>query len=238
MSTMTSEQRKVYDTIMTRVNENKHGVFFLYGYGGTGMTFIWRVMSAALRSKGEIVLTVVSSGIVALLILGGRTTHSRFCIPLNVDEFSTCTIVPKSPLALLIQKAKLIIWDEAPMMHKRCFKAVDRTLKYILKPVDEKNKHIPFGGKVVVFGGDFRQILPVISKGTRPEVVHATINFSVLWNFCEVLTLSKNTRLLGGASSADVEQRRLFSEWILGVGDGEIKDDNDDDLYLTFHQIY
>ncbi|CAJ2675849.1 unnamed protein product [Trifolium pratense] len=28
MSTMTSEQRKVYDTIMTRVNENKPGVFF------------------------------------------------------------------------------------------------------------------------------------------------------------------------------------------------------------------
>ncbi|XP_045810450.1 uncharacterized protein LOC123904887, partial [Trifolium pratense] len=110
MSTMTLEQRKVYDTIMTRVNENKPDVFFLYGYGGTGKTFIWRVMSAALRSKGEIVLTVVSSGIAALLIPGGRTTHLRFCIPLNVDEFSTCTIVPKSPLALLIQKAKLIIW--------------------------------------------------------------------------------------------------------------------------------
>jgi len=188
-------------------------------------------MSAALRSKGEIVLTVASSGIAALLIPGGRTTHSRFCIPLNVDEFSTCTIVPKSPLALLIQKAKLIIWDEAPMMHKHCFETVDQTLKDILKSVDEKNKHIPFGGKVV-FDRDFRQILPVIPKGTRPEVVHATINSSVLWNFCEVLTLSKNMRLLGGASSADVEQRRLFSEWILSVGDGEIGDDNDDDLEL------
>ncbi|CAJ2678422.1 unnamed protein product [Trifolium pratense] len=229
MSTMTSEQRKVYDTIMTRVNENKPDVFFLYGYGGTGKTFIWRAMSAALRSKSEIVLTVASSGIAALLIPGGRTAHSRFCIPLNVDEFSTCTIVPKSPLALLIQKAKLIIWDEAPMKHKHCFEAVDRTLKDILKFVNEKNKHIPFGGKVV-FGGDFKQILPIIPKGTRPEVVNATINSSVLWNFCEVLTLSKNMRLLGGASSVDVEQRRLFSEWVLSVGDGEIGDDNDDDL--------
>ncbi|XP_045827487.1 uncharacterized protein LOC123919580, partial [Trifolium pratense] len=85
---------------------------------------------------------------------------------------------------------------------------------------------------VVVFGEDFRQILPIIPKGTGPEVVHATINSSVLWNFCEVLTLSKNMRLLGGASSADVEQKRLFSEWVLGVGDGEIGDDNDDDLKL------
>ena len=90
-------------------------------------------MSTALRSKGEIVLTIVSSEIAALLIPGGRTTHSRFFIPLNVDEFSTCIIVPKSTLALLIQKAKLIIWDEAPMMHKHCFEAVDRTLKDILK---------------------------------------------------------------------------------------------------------
>ncbi|CAJ2635151.1 unnamed protein product [Trifolium pratense] len=79
---------------------------------------------------------------------------------------------------------------------------------------------------------EMRQILPVTPKGTRPEVVHATINSSVLWNICEVLTLSKNMRLLGGASSADVEQRRLFSKWVLSVGDGEIGDDNDDNLEL------
>jgi hypothetical protein len=40
MSTMTSEQRQIYDKIMSRVAENKPGFFFLYGYGGTGMTFI------------------------------------------------------------------------------------------------------------------------------------------------------------------------------------------------------
>ncbi|PNX82300.1 ATP-dependent DNA helicase PIF1 [Trifolium pratense] len=44
--------------------------------------------------------------------------------------------------------------------------------------------------------------------------------------------MSKNMRLLGGASSADVEQRILFSEWVLSVGNGEIGDDNDDDLEL------
>ncbi|PNX64620.1 ATP-dependent DNA helicase PIF1 [Trifolium pratense] len=39
-------------------------------------------------------------------------------------------------------------------------------------------------------------------------------------------------RLPGGASSSDVEQRKLFSEWVLGVGDGEIGDGNDGDLEL------
>ncbi|MCI09934.1 ATP-dependent DNA helicase PIF1, partial [Trifolium medium] len=65
------------------------------------------------------------------------------------------------PLAHLIRRAKLIIWDEAPMMHKHCFEAVDRTLRDIMN-----EKRYPFGGKVVVLGGDFRQILPVIPKGT------------------------------------------------------------------------
>jgi ATP-dependent DNA helicase PIF1 len=177
MSTMTNEQRRIYDRIMKRVEENRQGLFFLYGYGGTGKTYIWRAMSAALRSKGEIVLTVASSGITALLIPGGRTAHSRFAIPINVHETSTCEIPAsaKNDLSNLILRAKLIIWDEAPMMHRHCFECVDRTLQDIMG-----KKNIPFGGKVVVLGGDFRQILPVIPKGTRQEVVNSTINSSHL----------------------------------------------------------
>jgi RecG-like helicase len=94
MSTMTAEQRRIYDKIMSRVDRKRPGFFFLYGYGGTGKTFIWRALSAALRSRGEIVLTVASSGIAALLIPGGRTAHSRFGIPINIDEYSTCEIGP------------------------------------------------------------------------------------------------------------------------------------------------
>jgi len=184
-------------------------------------------MSAAIRSAGDIVLTVASSGIAALLIPGGRTAHSRFCIPLLINESSTCTIEPDSPLGKLIGKAKLIIWDEAPIMHRFCFEAVDRTFRDIMKEVDEKNKTIPFGGKVVVFGGDFRQILPVIPKANRQEVVHATLNSSHLWNYIEVLTLTKNMRLLNGASDVDIDERRLFSEWVLGIGDGRIGEDNE-----------
>jgi len=53
-----------------------------------------------------------------------------------------------------------------------------------------------FLGKVVVFGGDFRHILPIIPRGTRSDIVHATINSSYLWDHCQVLTLTKNMRLL------------------------------------------
>ena len=72
MSTMTLEQRKVYNTIINRVNAKRPGIFFVYGYGGTVKTFIWKALSSALRSKGDIVLTIASSGIAALLIHEGE----------------------------------------------------------------------------------------------------------------------------------------------------------------------
>ncbi|XP_035843997.1 uncharacterized protein LOC110931558 [Helianthus annuus] len=80
---LTDEQRNVFDQIIESVRKNKGVVFFLYGYGGTGKTFLWKTLSAAIRSKSEIVLNVASSGIASLLLSGGRTTHSRFSIPLN-----------------------------------------------------------------------------------------------------------------------------------------------------------
>ncbi|XP_075481272.1 uncharacterized protein LOC142521983 [Primulina tabacum] len=66
INNLNSEQRHVYDTIMKAVVSNKGGVFFVYGYGGTGKTFVWKTLSAYLRSKGEIVLNVASSGIASL----------------------------------------------------------------------------------------------------------------------------------------------------------------------------
>jgi len=53
---------------MESVGSDYGGFFFLYGYGGTGKTFIWKTLSAAVRSKGLIVLNVASSDISALLL--------------------------------------------------------------------------------------------------------------------------------------------------------------------------
>ncbi|XP_047270340.1 uncharacterized protein LOC124899490 [Capsicum annuum] len=77
---------------MTVVDEDRGGLFFLYGYGGTGKTFIWRSLSSGIRSRGDIVLTVASNGIASILLPGGQTAHSRFVIPLNPTEDATCNI--------------------------------------------------------------------------------------------------------------------------------------------------
>lgn len=40
MSSLTSEQRSVFDEIMNVVMLDTGGIYFLYGYGGNGKTFI------------------------------------------------------------------------------------------------------------------------------------------------------------------------------------------------------
>ncbi|CAH1430090.1 unnamed protein product [Lactuca virosa] len=67
---LTDEQRHIFLDIMSAVKENKGGVFFVYGYGGTGKTFLWKTISAAIRCDGNIVLNVASSGIASLLLPG------------------------------------------------------------------------------------------------------------------------------------------------------------------------
>ena len=61
--------------------------------------------------------------------------------------------------------ATLILWDECPMMHSHAFEALDRSLRDIMGQVNPISKDMPFGGKIIVFGGGFRQILPVVKKG-------------------------------------------------------------------------
>ncbi|CAH9093501.1 unnamed protein product [Cuscuta epithymum] len=149
------EQLRVYETVMQSVDEEVGGIFFVYGYGGSGKTFVWKTLSATLRSNSEIVLNVASSGITSLLLPGGCTTHSRFEIPISLNEDSTCNIKQGSPLAKLIVRCKLIIWDETPMLHKFCFEALDRSMRDIMQFHKPKSGTLPYGGKTMVFGGIF-----------------------------------------------------------------------------------
>jgi ATP-dependent DNA helicase PIF1 len=81
-----------------------------------------------------------------------------------------------------------------------------------------------FGGKVIVFGGDFRQILPVVPRGSRSDIVHASINASKIWDHCKVLSLTQNMRLQNVNNTDEIS---LFSKWILKVGEGKLAEPND-----------
>ncbi|XP_023730365.1 ATP-dependent DNA helicase PIF1-like [Lactuca sativa] len=211
---LTDEQRKILLNIMSVVKENRGGVFFVYGYSGMGKTFLWKTISAAIRYDGNIVLNVASSGIASLLLPGGRTTHSRFILPFELIEDFVCKINPDGELVSLLRKTSLIIWDEAPMVHKHVFEALDRTLKDVLRCGNSSISNIPFGGKVIVFGGDFRQFLPVVPGGSRQNIVNAFLSSSYLWD------------------QSDTEKIRDFANWLLDIGEGKLGGPNDDETII------
>ncbi|SGY12484.1 BQ5605_C011g06521 [Microbotryum silenes-dioicae] len=125
-------------------------VDFVDAPGGTGKTFPEETVLARLRSEGTYALAVASSGIAAQLLPKGSTAHSRFKIPIDIFDGSTCNVPRQGQLAEL--------WDEAPMQHRRCFQPVDRMLQ------DLRSSTARFGGLTVVLTGDPKQCLPVIPK--------------------------------------------------------------------------
>ncbi|GKE36573.1 ATP-dependent DNA helicase PIF1 [Tanacetum coccineum] len=133
---------------MRHVDADSSGVFFIDGPGGTGKTFLYKSLIATVRSRGLIALATASA---ANNMTGGRTAHSRFKISINLTTNSICNIKKQSGLAKLLCQAKLIIWDEASMAKTQAVEAVDRTMQ------DITGVKLPFGGKIMVLGRDFRQ---------------------------------------------------------------------------------
>ena len=103
-----------------------------------------------------------------------------------------------------------------------CFEAFDRTLRDIMKNVDDANNAKPFGGKAMVLGADFRQILPIIKKGSRFDIIKVAINYSELWKCCQVLKLLKNMRLSTATDTQTTNDIKEFADWILKIGDGDV----------------
>nr|XP_028954994.1 uncharacterized protein LOC114823729 [Malus domestica] len=220
---LNKEQKLVYDSVMETIDNNRSGLFFVHGHGGTGKTFLWTTIITRIRSQNQIVLAVASSGIASLLLPGGRTAHFRFKIPINITNCSVCEIKKGTHLAKLITDATLIVWDEAPMNHKRCFETLDRSLRDVLKGSKPGFDHLPFRGKPILFGGDFRQILPVVPSGSVADIVQASFTSSYLWSYLTIFFLKQNMRL-SKTGLNEVKKKELadFAKWILDIGNGTV----------------
>ncbi|XP_065315463.1 uncharacterized protein LOC135924333 [Gordionus sp. m RMFG-2023] len=144
-------------------------------------------------AQGKIAIAVASSGIASTLLHNGLTAHSRFNNPLSIHESSSCNIPYQSQIVELIRQSVIIIWDEISMTHKHIFEAVDRSFQDIMK-LDK-----PFGGKIIIFGGDFRQILPVIKRGGRCEIVNSTLKRSYLWSHIVPLRVGEGCETFDGS---------------------------------------
>ena len=131
------------------------------------------------------------------------TCHSAFSLPLDLTsvKFPRLTQAEKEYL----KSIDLLIWDEAPMAPGTALEIVDLIFRGLI------GVKIPFDEKVVVLGGDFRQVLPVIRKGSRCAIIASTIKKSSVWTLFQTFKLTHNMRAITDPD---------FSKWLLDIGDG------------------
>ncbi|XP_021728383.1 uncharacterized protein LOC110695462 [Chenopodium quinoa] len=207
-SRLNHEQNAAFSCIMQYVMEGKPGAFFIDGPGGIGKTFLYNALYAEVRLMNKIVLPTATSGIATSNIPSGRTAHSRFKIPLDSDASLACAVPKQGSLAALLRETSLIIWDEASMAKKHNIESLDLLLQ------DVCDNKIMFGGKIIVFGGDFRQVLPVVPHRSMKEAVETSIVTSYLWPRFVKFRLIENIR---------AREDLPYSEFLLALGNGELQ---------------
>jgi hypothetical protein len=124
------------------------------------------------------------------------------------------------------------------MAHRNYFEALDKSLRDILRCTNENSERMPFGGMIVVLGGDFRQILLIVIKGRREHILNTSIKHSYLWKHFTVYKLKQNMCL--SCISDDIEEKKWlqdFAEWILDIGGGKTTSDDGDDQIQILDDI-
>jgi hypothetical protein len=106
--------------------------------------------------------------------------------------------------------------DEASMIDVYAVDAIDRMLRDITRTAE-----VPFGGKLIVFGGDFRQVLPVVPHAGPAEILEHCIKRSPIWQHVRLYRLTTNMRAL--------EEERQFADWLVQLGNGSLQSDVHDD---------
>ena len=128
-------------------------------------------------------LKVASSaapGIAATLLFLGQTTHHRFKLLIAPHKDSVCRFKKESDRGKSLSDISLGIIDKGPMLDKLYLEALDQSVKDLVPAPD---RHMKFGGKVMLVSGDFLQLLPAHEKANRTEIVNHTLKNSVtLWD--------------------------------------------------------
>ena len=104
------------------------------------------------------------------------------------------------------------------MDHKDSYRVLDLFLQDILATVDPSLHGVPFGGKVVVMAGNWRQNLLAVLRGTRSQVVGARLKSSYLWPSFKIFEIRKNLRVPLASQNASSVVGANFAEWLLNVG--------------------
>jgi len=217
---LNAEQKRVVDDVIESVQSQQGRCFFIDGPGGSGKTFVYNTIYHRLRADRKNVQCVAWTGIAANLLVDGRTVNSTFKLIVANDN-KTSSMKRQSSEAKKLKGTDLIIWDEAPMAPRQALDAIHDLLRDIMQ------NGSPFGGKTIVLGGDFRQILPVVERGSREEQVKACLKNSALWPLFNQYRLQTNMRVQGDAAE--------WKQYLLDIGDGKLPTDQYGDLPVPDH---
>ena len=85
--------------------------------------------------------------------------HYRFGVPVPLLEAEAKSTIPiQTERAKVLADASLIVIDEATMGHGRMYRLIDEFFRDLMGSIDGALADVPFGGKVIVLSGDFRQL--------------------------------------------------------------------------------
>lgn len=217
MATLNEEQRDLVNHVLRDLDVEGHPTtgtaYFLDGPGGSGKTTVYNTLISSCRGQRIKVAAGAWTGIAATLLSGGRTVHNLFKLPVPILDTSVCNVSPISLHADYLRSVQLFLIDEASMVPANALKAIDAMLQ------DITGVQVPFGGKVFLMGGDFRQVLPVVPRAPRTVIIENCIKRSPLWPLFKIFKLTKNMR-------ADQDQQD-YAKWLLQVGNGQLASELD-----------
>jgi hypothetical protein len=204
--------RNMIDDPPTADSNYEGNIVFLDGPAGTGKSFVFNtILKLIVAEERAFAIASATSGIASTVLFNGRTSHHAYGIPFKVyDGTEKSSIFLHSEKALRIKEATLLLWDEVPMADKHVVAVVDNFLRQLMGVPD-----CPFGGKITVFGGDWRQVLPVKQRAPRGTIVDSILKKNtVIWERVLVhhLTVNERARQRG----LDIE----YAAFVLSVGNG------------------
>ena len=197
------EQRTGYDTVMAAIGSQRAcNIFAVLSSAGCGKTVFANAVASTVRASGSTAVCVAASALAAMLLLGGTTAHSRFHIPIPANDGTICcfSVDDKN----LLRSADVILYDECSMVHHDVADTLERSLR------DLMGDPRPFGGKVIVFMGDFKQLLPVVRYGRGQE---HTMQVCSWWRDVTRLRFTQNWRAISDP---------IFAAFLESVGSGEL----------------
>jgi hypothetical protein len=202
---LSDEQQSGLDMLLQMLNSDastSQNVLAIIAPAGTGKTLFINVACQNLHRANITVMCVAASALAATLLPNGKTAHAALHIPIEIHHQSYCNW--DLPTSELLRRTAVIFWDEVSMVSDDVVECVSRSFCRLM------NDDRMFGGKVVVFLGDFRQLAPVKERGNGE--LHSMLHL----RWFQRVQQTEFTRNFRAIDDAD------YAKLLADIGDGEI----------------